>query len=127
MATVHLQANHAAFTDGVRELEVHGLTVGAVIDELASRFAGLGPLLREGSSVAINGELQPRAPSTLRSRPTPRSTSSPRSPAAEVCSVRRGLQLVETSPACDQFGSRERRSGSLTQCGGLVVAIPSSE
>ena len=60
MATVHLQANHAAFTDGVRELEVSGATVGAVIDELDERFAGLGPLLREGSSVAINGELQPK-------------------------------------------------------------------
>jgi molybdopterin converting factor small subunit len=60
MATVHLQANHAAFTDGVRELEVNGSTVGAVIEELASRFAGLGPLLREGSSVAIDGELQPK-------------------------------------------------------------------
>ena len=60
MATVHLQANHAAFTEGVRELEVNGATVGAVIDELAKRFDGLGPLLREGSSVAINGELQPK-------------------------------------------------------------------
>ena len=60
MATIHLQANHAAYTDGVRKLEVHGATVGAVIDELAARFAGLGPLLREGSSVAIDGELQPK-------------------------------------------------------------------
>ena len=60
MATVHLQANHAAFTDGVRELEVSGATVGAIIDELAARYAGLGPLLREASSVAIDGELQPR-------------------------------------------------------------------
>ncbi len=60
MATVHLQANHAAFTDGVREVEVDGTTIGAVIDELAARFDGLGPLLREGSSVAIDGELQPK-------------------------------------------------------------------
>ena len=60
MATVHLQANHAAFTDGVRELEVDGATVGAVIDVLAARFDGLGPLLRDGSSVAVNGELQPK-------------------------------------------------------------------
>ena len=60
MATVHLQANHAAFTDGVRELEVEGATVGAVIEELSARFDGLGPLLREGSSVAIDGVLQPK-------------------------------------------------------------------
>jgi hypothetical protein len=60
MAKVHLQANHAAFTHGVRELEVDKATVGSVIDELDRRYAGLGPLLREGSSVAIDGELQPR-------------------------------------------------------------------
>jgi len=60
MARVHLQANHASFTDGVRELEVDGATVGAVIDELDRRHPGLGPMLREGSSVAIDGELQPR-------------------------------------------------------------------
>lgn len=60
MATVHLQANHAVHTDGVRKLEVDGATVGAVIDELAGRFPGLGPLLSEGSSVAIDGELQPK-------------------------------------------------------------------
>jgi len=60
MATVHLQANHASFTDGVRELEVDGATVGAVIDELDRRHPGLGHMLRESASVAIDGELQPR-------------------------------------------------------------------
>ena len=60
MALVHLQADHARFTDGVRELEADGTTVGAVIDELEHRFPGLGPLLRDGASVAVDGELQPR-------------------------------------------------------------------
>ncbi|MEZ5168052.1 MAG: MoaD/ThiS family protein [Acidimicrobiales bacterium] len=60
MATVHLQADHARHTGGERILEVDGATVGAVIDELDRRFPGLGPLLREGASVAIDGELQPR-------------------------------------------------------------------
>ncbi|MEQ8841509.1 MAG: MoaD/ThiS family protein [Acidimicrobiales bacterium] len=70
MALVHLQANHAAFTDGVRELEVDGATVGAVIDALAERFAGLGPILREASSVAIDGELQPQGTIYARVGPT---------------------------------------------------------
>ena len=60
MATVHLQADHGRFTDGVRELEVDGATVGAVIAELERRFPGLGPLLTEGASVALDGELLPR-------------------------------------------------------------------
>lgn len=60
MPTVHLQADHSRFTGGDRVLEVEAGTVGALIDELDSRFSGLGPLLREGASVAINGELQPR-------------------------------------------------------------------
>ena len=60
MATVHLQADHSRFTNGERELEVDGATVGAVIDQLDARFPGLGHFLREGASVAIDGELQPR-------------------------------------------------------------------
>jgi molybdopterin converting factor small subunit len=60
MATVHLQADHARHTNGERELEVGGATVGAVIDELDARFPGLGVFLSDGASVAIDGELQPR-------------------------------------------------------------------
>lgn len=60
MPTVHLQADHSRLTDGVRDLEVDGATVGAVIAELDRRFPGLGPLLTEGASVALDGELLPR-------------------------------------------------------------------
>ncbi len=60
MPTVHLQADHARFTSGDRVLEVEAATIGTLIDELDARHPGLGPLLREGASVAINGELQPR-------------------------------------------------------------------
>ena len=60
MATVHLQDSHTRFTDGEKVLEVDGATIGEIIDALEARFEGLGPLLREGSSFAVDGELQPR-------------------------------------------------------------------
>ena len=59
MATVHLQADHRRFTGGERVIEVDGATVGALIDELERRHPGLGRLLTEGASVAINGEIIP--------------------------------------------------------------------
>lgn len=60
MAVVHLQADHRRFTGGEQVLEVDGATVGALIAELERRYPGLGPLLSEGASVAIDGELLPR-------------------------------------------------------------------
>jgi sulfur-carrier protein len=60
MAVVHLQADHRRFTGGKQVLEVDGATVGAVIAELERRYPGLGPLLTDGASVAIDGELLPR-------------------------------------------------------------------
>ena len=60
MAKVHLQADHRRFTGGEQVLEVDGSSVGALIAELERRFPGLGPLLSEGASVALDGELLPR-------------------------------------------------------------------
>ena len=57
MATVHLQRNHAKFTDGEQTVIVDARTVGHIIDELERRYPGLGPLLRSASSVAINTEI----------------------------------------------------------------------
>ncbi len=57
MATVHLQKDHCRLTGAERVLEIDATTVGALIDELDRRYPGLGPLLRDGSSVSINGEL----------------------------------------------------------------------
>ena len=57
MARVHLQRDHARFTAGEQVLDIEGATVGQVIDELDNRYPGLGPLLREGSSVAIDSEI----------------------------------------------------------------------
>ena len=59
MATVHLQADHRRFTGGEKVLQVDGNTVGELIKELERRYPGLGPLLTDGASVAINGELIP--------------------------------------------------------------------
>jgi molybdopterin converting factor small subunit len=72
VAVVHLQADHARFTDGVRELAVDGATVGAVIAELDRRFPGLGALLTEGAGVAVDGELQPRGTTYAPVGPTTR-------------------------------------------------------
>ena len=60
MATIHLQADHRRFTGGEQVLEVEGGTIAAVIAELERRYPGLGPLLTDGASVAIDGELLPR-------------------------------------------------------------------
>ena len=40
-------------------MQVEGDTVGALITELERRYPGLGPLLTDGASVAIDGELIP--------------------------------------------------------------------
>ncbi len=40
-------------------MQVEGDTVGALIRELERRYPGLGPLLTDGASVAIDGELIP--------------------------------------------------------------------
>jgi molybdopterin converting factor small subunit len=57
MANVHLQRDHTRFTGGDQVLQVDGGTVGKLIDELDRRYPGLGKVLREGSSVAINSEI----------------------------------------------------------------------
>ncbi len=44
-------------TDGLAEVDANGSTVGAVIDDLDRRYAGLGDLLRAGTSVVIDGLL----------------------------------------------------------------------
>lgn len=59
MAQVHLQADHRRFTGGEQVLEVEGATVGELIDALERRYPGLGRLLTEGASVAIDGEIIP--------------------------------------------------------------------
>lgn len=56
-AKVHLSSNLRAVTGGVAELEATGGTVGALIEDLDSRYPGLGDQLRSGVSVVIEGLL----------------------------------------------------------------------
>lgn len=61
MAKVHLAAALRDVTGGVAEVESEAGTVRALIRELDERFPGIGERLREGTSVAINGEILPDA------------------------------------------------------------------
>ena len=56
-AKVHLSSNLRGLTGGVAGLEAEGATVGALIDNLDSRYPGLGDHLRSGVSVVIGGLL----------------------------------------------------------------------
>lgn len=56
-ARVHLSSNLRGLTGGVAELDAAGATVGALIDDLDSRYPGLGDQLRSGVSVVIAGLL----------------------------------------------------------------------
>ena len=56
-AKVHLSSNLRGLTGGVAELEATGATVGALIEDLDSRYPGLGGQLRSGVSVVIGGLL----------------------------------------------------------------------
>ena len=56
-AKVHLSSNLRGLTAGVAELEADGATIGALIDNLDSRYPGLGDQLRAGVSVVIGGLL----------------------------------------------------------------------
>ena len=61
MAKVHLGAALRDLTDGVAEIDIEADTVRALINQLDSQFPGLGARLREGTSVAINGDIMPDA------------------------------------------------------------------
>ena len=61
MAKVHLAAGLRDLTDGVAEIEIEADTVRSLIRQLDERFPGIGERLRDGTSVAINGEILPDA------------------------------------------------------------------
>jgi molybdopterin converting factor small subunit len=61
VATVVLPHRLARFTGGVEKLELEVASVRELIDSLDERFPGLGDLLREGTAVAIDGEIYPDA------------------------------------------------------------------
>ena len=61
MADVHLAAALRDLTGGVAEVEIEASTVRELIKRLDERFPGIGERLREGTSVAIDGEIIPDA------------------------------------------------------------------
>ena len=54
---VHLSSNLRGAASGLAELEAHGATVGALINDLDRQHPGLGGALRAGVSVVIDGLL----------------------------------------------------------------------
>ena len=57
MAKVHLWASLRRFADGQEIVEVDASTVGQMMDALETAHPGLGPAIRAGLSVAVDGEV----------------------------------------------------------------------
>ena len=57
MATVHFSTGLRSYTGGVAVVEVSAPNVRRLIDALDERFPGIGDRLRNGTSVAIDGDI----------------------------------------------------------------------
>ena len=57
MAKVHLWASLRRFADGQEVVEVDAATVGQMMDALERAHPGLGPAIKAGLSVAVDGEV----------------------------------------------------------------------
>jgi sulfur-carrier protein len=57
MARVHLWASLRRFADGQDVVEVDAATVGQMMDALEKAHPGLGPAIKAGLSVAVDGEV----------------------------------------------------------------------
>jgi len=57
MAKVHLWASLRRFADGQEVVEVEATTVGQMLDALEKAHPGLGPAIKAGLSVAVDGEV----------------------------------------------------------------------
>jgi sulfur-carrier protein len=57
MAKVHLWASLRRFADGQEVVEVEAATVGQMMDALEKAHPGLGPAIKAGLSVAVDGEV----------------------------------------------------------------------
>ena len=75
--TVRLWAGLRRFTDGALEVEVTAATIGQMLDALVAAHPGLGPAIRAGVSVAVDGVIL----TDTRHRPIP--------PGAEVVLIQR--------------------------------------
>ena len=57
MAKVHLWASLRRFAEGQEGGEVEAATVGQLLDALERAHPGLGPAIKAGLSVAVDGEV----------------------------------------------------------------------
>ncbi len=57
MAEVNLWAGLRAFTGGKLKVEVEAKNVGEMLDALARAYPGLAPIIEDGVSVAIDGQI----------------------------------------------------------------------
>lgn len=57
MPKVHLWASLRRFADGQEVVEVDAATVGQMMDALEKAHPGLGPAIKAGLSVAVDGEV----------------------------------------------------------------------
>jgi molybdopterin converting factor small subunit len=57
MARVHLWASLRRFAEGQEVVEVDAATVGQMLDALEKAHPGLGPAIKAGLSVAVDGEV----------------------------------------------------------------------
>lgn len=55
--TVNLWSGLRRFTDGAVTVEVEAKTIGQMLDALVDTHPALGPLIEDGVSVAIDGEV----------------------------------------------------------------------
>ena len=61
MATVHLSGEAKRLTGSAVMVDVEASTVQALIERLDQMFPGIGRHLRDGTSVAVDGEIMPNA------------------------------------------------------------------
>lgn len=57
MPKVHLWASLRRFAEGQEVVEVDAATVGQMMDALEKAHPGLGPAIKAGLSVAVDGEV----------------------------------------------------------------------
>ncbi len=57
MPKVHLWASLRRFAEGREVVEVEATTVGQMLDALERAHPGLGPAIKAGLSVAVDGEV----------------------------------------------------------------------
>ena len=57
MGKVHLWASLRRFAEGQEVVEVEAATVGQMLDALERAHPGLGPAIKAGLSVAVDGEV----------------------------------------------------------------------